>query len=103
MQLPVAAGSGLRTYGRFVGLTLLNPLTVTYFAALILGGGTGGARWEGRALFVLGAALASLSWQSLLAGLGALAHRRLPAAMRQVTSLVGNLIVIGLGIRLFWG
>jgi arginine exporter protein ArgO len=97
------AGRPASIYVRFVGLTLLNPLTVTYFAALILGGGAGAVSWEGRVLFVLGAALASLSWQSLLAGLGALAHRQMPAGMRQVTSLVGNLIVIGLGIRLFWG
>ena len=89
-------------YMRFVGLTLLNPLTVTYFAALILGGNAISQGWADRLAFVVGAGLASLSWQSLLAGLGALAHRRLSPQVQNVTSLVGNLIVIGLGLRMFF-
>lgn len=91
-----------KTYIRFVGLTLLNPLTITYFAALILGGNTLVPTWGARLSFVLGAALASLSWQSLLAGVGALAHRHLSPQFRVITSLLGNLIVIGLGVRLFF-
>jgi arginine exporter protein ArgO len=101
---PAGAGSALGIYARFVGLTVLNPLTVTYFAALILGGGAGAdSSWAGRAWFVLGATLASLSWQSLLAGVGALGHRRLSPSLRRVTGLAGNLIVVGLGIRLWLG
>jgi arginine exporter protein ArgO len=51
-------------YAGILGLTLLNPATVIYFAALILGrGGAGGGVW-----FVVGAFLASASWQLLLAG-----------------------------------
>jgi len=92
----------LQTYTRFVGLTLLNPLTVTYFAALILGGNTSTPTWSARLAFVLGAALASLSWQTLLAGLGALAHHHLSSRFQIVTSLIGNLIVVGLGFRLFF-
>ncbi len=90
-----------RTYVKFLGLTLLNPATVAYFGALILGGSasTLGAA-EGKALFVTGAALASLSWQSLLAALGALAHRHLPPGAQVVTSVIGNLVVIGLGVRM---
>jgi arginine exporter protein ArgO len=89
-------------YARFVGLTLLNPLTVAYFAALILGGGAELGSWEARVSFVLGAALASLSWQTLLAGLGALAHRHLSPRFQRIASLAGNLIVIGLGVRLLF-
>ncbi len=89
--------SGTATYVRFLGLTLLNPLTIAYFASLILGGGSVLNSWADRALFVFGAALASLSWQSLLAAFGALAHRRLPPRARLVTSVIGNLIVTGLG------
>ena len=88
------------TYARFVGLTLLNPLTVAYFTALILGRGAEIARWGGRAAFVLGAALASLSWQSLLAASGALGHRHLSPRVQRAASLLGNLIVVGLGIRM---
>jgi threonine/homoserine/homoserine lactone efflux protein len=91
---------GVRTYAQFLGLTLLNPLTVTYFGALILGGrvetlGT----TPGRTLFVTGAWLASLSWQIFLATVGALARRRLSPRFQVLTSVVGNLIVIGLGLR----
>jgi threonine/homoserine/homoserine lactone efflux protein len=89
-------------YIRFVGLTLLNPLTVAYFTALILGRGAEIAGWDGRVWFVLGAALASLSWQSLLAVTGALGHRRLSPGLQRGASLLGNLIVVGLGVRMLF-
>ena len=42
-SLAALAGGALaaRIYAQFLGLTLLNPLTVAYFAALILGRGAG--------------------------------------------------------------
>lgn len=102
---PDAAGhitaGGARTYLQFLGLTLLNPLTVAYFAALILGRGANLNFTSGeRALFVIGAGLASLSWQTLLAGVGALAHRHLSPRAQVLTSIAGNLVVIGLGLRI---
>ena len=90
----------LRTYLQFSGLTLLNPLTVAYFAALILGGSAALESWGDRAAFVIGAALASLSWQSLLAGIGAAAHRRVSPRVQVWLSVLGNLIVIALGVRM---
>ena len=92
----------LAIYTRFVGLTLLNPLTVTYFAALILGGNAEIDGWAGRAAFVVGAVAASLSWQSLLAATGALGHRHLSPGVQRGASVVGNLIVIGLGVRMLF-
>jgi threonine/homoserine/homoserine lactone efflux protein len=90
-----------RVYAQFLGLTLLNPLTVAYFAALVLGRGAGGAAAPvDRLIFVAGAGLASLSWQTLLAGFGALAHRRLSPGWRTGLSIAGNLMVLGLGLRL---
>jgi threonine/homoserine/homoserine lactone efflux protein len=91
----------LRIYLQFLAITLVNPMTVVYFAALILGRSPQGslsplAPW----LFVLGAGLASLSWQSLLAGLGAGLGARLPTRFRLLTTLAGNLIVAGLGVRI---
>ncbi len=100
---PAAAGSPWRTYVQFTGLTLLNPLTVVYFGSLILGNGAGALQTaNARLLFVAGAGLASLSWQSLLAVIGALAHRRLSPQLQRMTSLLGNLIVIALGLRILW-
>jgi len=94
------AGS-LRTYAQFLSLTLINPATVIYFASLIIGGGIQGVDTPpGMALFVAGAALASLSWQTLLAAVGAVAHHNLSPRWRIFTGMVGNLIVIGLGVRI---
>ncbi len=92
-----------RTYLTLLGLTLLNPATIAYFAALILGGSVGTNPSAGaKAAFVLGAFLASWSWQSLLAVLSALAHRHLPASFRMWPSLVGNVIVMGLGLAILF-
>ena len=98
---PASAYGRLRTYAQFVGLTLLNPLTVAYFSALILSRDAGATTTLGdRAAFVVGAWLASLSWATLLAGIGALAHRRMSPRLQVLTSVVGNLVVIGLGVRI---
>jgi arginine exporter protein ArgO len=104
----VPTQSFLQTYAMVLGLTLLNPLTVTYFAALILGMNdcarakhlSSCGSNASPLLFVVGAFLASLSWQSLLAGIGALAHRHLPPRFRVVTSVVGNLVIVGMGIAI---
>jgi arginine exporter protein ArgO len=90
-----ARGSSvLRTFGVFLGLTLLNPITVTYFAALILGLASTGAGPGEKAAFVAGAFVASLSWQTLLAAVGAFLHRRLPAGLRAGVILLGNAIIL---------
>jgi arginine exporter protein ArgO len=95
------ARSAGRTYVTFLGLTLSNPLTITYFAALIVGL-QGGALDSGlaRGLFVVGAASASLSWQLFLAGAGSLLHRRMPTGARTVTGVAGNLVIALLAVRL---
>jgi arginine exporter protein ArgO len=87
-------GSALRTYGAFLGITLLNPVTVTYFAALILGLTSTGAGPLEKAAFVAGAFLASLSWQTLLAAVGAFLHRRLPPRLRVGVMVLGNGIIL---------
>jgi arginine exporter protein ArgO len=94
----VVAHEAGRTYLRFLGLTLLNPHTILYFGALILGRPEVGAGPAERISFVVGAALASASWQLLLAALGALAHQRLPPRAQLAISLVGNLVVVGFAL-----
>lgn len=90
-----------RTYATLLGLTLLNPATIAYFAALILGLNVGtGLVDGGRITFVLGAFLASWSWQTLLAAAGALAHRHMSPNFQNATSIIGNLMIIGLGIKI---
>ena len=88
-------------YLRFVGLTLLNPLTIIYFAAYILGrqpAAQGGV--AAGAAFVLGAGLASVSWQTVLAAVGGLARRSISPRFRAFAVAAGNLIVLALGISI---
>ena len=95
-----SSGSGT-VFAQFLGLTLINPLTIVYFSALILGGGAKSvASVLEHATFVVGAGLASLSWQTLLAGLGSLGHERLSPRFKIAASILGFLVVIGFGLRI---
>jgi arginine exporter protein ArgO len=96
--------SAVRTYLGFLALTLVNPLTVAYFAALILGLGDDAltSGWD-KALFVVGAFVASAAWQLGLAGFGALLHRRLSERARVITALFGNALIAALALRLAIG
>ena len=89
--------TALRAYLGVLGLTLLNPATVIYFVALVLGrGGAGGGGW-----FVLGAFLASASWQLAIAGGGSLVGRLLTGERgRRLTALVSSLVIAVLAVRL---
>ena len=82
-------------------LTLVNPVTVVYFAALVGSStlATDAAAAE-RTVFVLAAFAASLSWQLLLTTAGSVVGRVLtgPTGAR-VTALVGGALVIGLAVR----
>lgn len=95
-----ASALGGRTYLTFLGLTLLNPLTIVYFSALVLGDLDADRTVLNRLVFVLAAGLASLSWQWLLAAFGALAGRNLPPRTGRTLGVVGNLVVLFLGLRL---
>ena len=90
-------GTVLRAYLGVLGLTLLNPATVIYFVALVLGrGDAGGGVW-----FVLGAFLASASWQLAIAGGGSLVGRLLTGDRgRRLTALVSGLVIAVLAVRL---
>ncbi len=88
----------LRTYLKFLTITLANPLTVLYFAAFVIGSTSAGSLRC--ASYVAGVGLASLSWQTLLAGFGALLRTRLSARLRLLSALFGNLLVTGLALRL---
>lgn len=84
-------------YLGILGLTLLNPATIVYFAALVLGhGGRGGGPW-----FVLGAFLSSASWQLLIAAGGSLIGRFLTSPRsRVITALVSSAVITALAVGL---
>jgi arginine exporter protein ArgO len=95
-------GADARAYAAFLGMTLLNPMTVVYFAALVLGGqGELFTSTGERAVFVVAAAAASASWQLLLAGGGALLGRLLSGPRGRLgTGLVSAAVITALAARL---
>jgi arginine exporter protein ArgO len=96
--------SNRNTYFMFLGLTLLNPVTVAYFTTLILGLTAGRAQSSFEILlFVVGAFSSSLSWQTLLALVSGSAHKRLSPKLQFVTFAFGDCIVILLGILILIG
>jgi threonine/homoserine/homoserine lactone efflux protein len=100
----VKGSSCPQAYGMVLGLTILNPVTVTYFTTLILGMGADFSHSHVDAiLFISGAFLASLSWQSLIASISGLGHKRLPANVQTVTFAAGNLVIIALGVAILLG
>jgi threonine/homoserine/homoserine lactone efflux protein len=77
-SVPAEMSSPARAYAGFVMLTAVNPTTVVYFLALVVGRqATDPLRdsWDVAVLFALGALLASGAWQLLLAGGGAVLGR----------------------------
>ncbi|MFI1937964.1 LysE family transporter [Streptomyces purpureus] len=92
----------LRAYLGLVGITLLNPLTVIYFAALVLGTRTAEAPGVlEQAVFVLAAFTASASWQLLLAGGGALLGRALTGPRGRLgTALAAGALITAFAIDL---
>jgi arginine exporter protein ArgO len=93
----LARHTARRTYATFLGLTLLNPVTIAYFAALMVGlpSLTGAPE---RVAFAVGAFVASVSWQMLLAAVGAYLGRGSNRRIRVASAVIGNFIVLGFGL-----
>lgn len=85
------------TYARFLGLTIINPTTIVYFAAVVVGLGiASGLSGSSGVVFATGAFLASLSWQTLLALIGASAGKRMSPRVQRAAMVAGNLLILGL-------
>lgn len=95
-------GTPARAFLGLLGLTLLNPMTILYFGALVVGwqasggfSGAQGAAWT-TAVFA-----ASVSWQLLLAGGGALLGRTLNTPSGRLwTALISSLMIAGLALAI---
>jgi len=98
---PAPVGPG-RAYLALLGITMLNPTTVVYFVALVLGSSAGTAAGPlEQGVFVLAAFAASASWQLLLAGGGALLGRALTGRRgRLTTGLVSSAVILALATRM---
>jgi arginine exporter protein ArgO len=90
----VMTGPG-RAYLGLLGLTILNPATIVYFGALVLGrqAETTPDLLSG-CVFVLAAFLASASWQLLLAGGGSLVGRVLAGPRGRLVTACGSSVMI---------
>ena len=99
---PVTEMGAGHAYLSLLGITLVNPTTVVYFTALVVGDRAGTAvSVLDQAVFVLAAFAASASWQALLAGGGALLGRVLTGPRgRLVTALVSSAVITALAVRL---
>ena len=91
-----------RTYLTMLGLTLLNPATVVYFSAFIVGLPFLGDAGD-RLVFAAAAGLASLSWQWLLAIVGAALGRGGGHRVRRFSSAVGNGVIMVMGALIMLG
>src|SRR5690349_3149640 len=92
METPVGA------YLTFLGLTLLNPATIIYFTALVLGRHSAA---EHQAVWVLAAFLASASWQLVIAASGSLLGRILTGPKgRLATALASSGVIAVLAVSL---
>ncbi|GAA2148897.1 LysE family transporter [Nocardioides koreensis] len=93
-----------RAYALFFAITAVNPTTVVYFAAVVLGNRHLVSTPAEAVAFVLAAFLASATWQLVLAGGGA-ALGRVSTGHRShlVTGLVSAAVIAVLAVRTMLG
>ncbi|MDT7729411.1 MAG: hypothetical protein QOI21_5987 [Actinomycetota bacterium] len=93
-----------RAYFTLLGITILNPTTIVYFAALVIGNTSAATLTPASAaVFVLAAFAASASWQQVLAAGGAMLGRILTGRRgRLITALTSSAIVTGLAVQLLF-
>jgi threonine/homoserine/homoserine lactone efflux protein len=87
----------------FLMLTMLNPPTVIYFVTLAVALPEVSTDVASRAAFVMGAFLASLSWQEALALAGALLHGRLTPLVQRVAAVASGVIILALAAHIAIG
>jgi threonine/homoserine/homoserine lactone efflux protein len=99
----VRAAAPGRTYLSLLGLTAVNPTTVVYFVALVVGlpDRPVGA---GAGVFVAAAFVASASWQLLVVGAGMVLGRLVAAPpARRLTAIVSGAVMLVLAAHIGWG
>ena len=89
-----------QAFAAFLALTAVNPTTVVYFTAVVLGNPDLADGWGEGIVFVTAAFAASASWQLALAGLGSVLGRSVTSRRgRVVTAWVSGLVIAGLAVR----
>jgi arginine exporter protein ArgO len=106
-QQPGPASAAVRptaapTFVRFAALTLVNPTTALYFAAMTTAQGAALASPAAAALFLGGVFAASLVWQQLLVAAAAYAGSRFPPSVRAWTFRFGYGLVAVYAAAIAW-
>lgn len=99
-QASVRSSTSGQRYLLFLGLTVLNPATLVYFAAIMTGLKQLTNSPPTATAFAIGVGVASFAWQGLLVVLGAGLQRKTGPAFRKWTAIIGNGVVVALGIAL---
>jgi arginine exporter protein ArgO len=98
--------TGPRAFLGVLGLTILNPATIIYFAALVLGQKAGGttSSLATELVFVVAVFAASASWQLLLAIGGSALGRTLSGPRgKLITAMVSSVVIAVLAIETLIG
>ena len=98
---PVGTRALIATYIRFIGITMVNPATLAYFAAVAFG--FAGAVLADATGFIIGVFVASLGWHALLAVMSGSLHGRLGPRARGTLTVFANGVVVALGLRILVG
>ena len=101
----VAGNSRWRAYLSTLILTLTNPMTILFFAAIFAGlvVGTGGDHYFSAGILVLGVFIGSASWWLVLSGFTGLLHGLFNFRRMQWLNRISGLIIIGFGLAAFLG
>ncbi|TFD94805.1 hypothetical protein E3T61_01320 [Cryobacterium lactosi] len=94
VRRPPASG---RVFATFAGLTLVNPATLLYFAALTAALPPSLGLETAPLVFVAGAVAASISWQLVLVALGTVGGGRIGVRGEAILSACGYGLVVVLG------
>lgn len=99
----VAGNSPWRAYLSTLILTLTNPMTIFFFAAIFAGlfVGTGGDHYFSAGILVLGVFIGSASWWLVLSGFTGLLHGLFNFRRMQWLNRISGLIIIGFGLAAF--
>ncbi len=90
----------LRAWLTFVGITAVNPATVVYFVAIVLGGSVAIDGPTQGTVFVAAAFLASASWQIFVASIGSgLGHWIAGPRGRRTTGVVAAVVIAVLALK----
>jgi threonine/homoserine/homoserine lactone efflux protein len=93
-----ASGAPSAQYGRFVGLTAFNPLTIAYFGSVAASLSLRGVAPD--VAFVVGVGTASALWHLALSLAAGHAGRLFTPRLQRAVSIAGRLTVVVMAIRL---